>query len=107
MAPGRVSTFTAAMHPVRVPGASITVMDGNRVAWSRQWGVRSLGGAPVDVETRFTTCSMTKTVNGMLFYKKATEAGLDLDIPVVRVIVPGLEIYAIDEDRVGRRMMGG
>jgi len=31
----------------------------------------------------------------------------DLDIPVVRVIVPGLEIFAIDEDRVGRRMMGG
>ncbi len=27
--------------------------------------------------------SMTKTVNGMLFYKKATEAGLDLDTPVV------------------------
>jgi ribosomal protein S12 methylthiotransferase accessory factor len=31
----------------------------------------------------------------------------ELDIPVVRVIVPGLEIFAIDEDRVGRRMLGG
>lgn len=31
----------------------------------------------------------------------------ELGIPVVRVIVPGLEIFAIDEDRVGPRMMGG
>jgi len=29
----------------------------------------------------------------------------ELDIPVVRVIVPGLEVYAIDEDRVGVRAM--
>lgn len=31
----------------------------------------------------------------------------DLGIPVVRVIVPGLEVFAIDEDRVGRRVLGG
>lgn len=31
----------------------------------------------------------------------------ELGIPVVRVIVPGLEVFAIDEDRVGMRMMGG
>jgi len=29
-----------------------------------------------------------------------------LGIPVVRVIVPGLEVYAIDEDRIGPRLMG-
>jgi ribosomal protein S12 methylthiotransferase accessory factor len=26
-------------------------------------------------------------------------------VPVVRVIVPGLEVYALDQDRVGRRFM--
>jgi ribosomal protein S12 methylthiotransferase accessory factor len=31
----------------------------------------------------------------------------ELGIPVVRVIVPGLEVFAIDEDRVGPRVMGG
>lgn len=31
----------------------------------------------------------------------------ELGVPVVRVIVPGLEVFAIDEDRVGHRMMGG
>lgn len=30
----------------------------------------------------------------------------DIGVPVVRVIVPGLEVFAIDEERVGRRMMG-
>jgi putative methanogenesis marker protein 1 len=28
----------------------------------------------------------------------------ELDVPVVRIIVPGLEIYAIDEERAGRRI---
>ncbi len=31
----------------------------------------------------------------------------DLEVPVVRVIVPGLEVFAIDEDRVGRRLLDG
>lgn len=31
----------------------------------------------------------------------------ELGIPVVRVIVPGMEVFAIDEDRVGARLMGG
>ena len=29
----------------------------------------------------------------------------ELQVPVVRVIVPGLEVFAIDPDRVGRRLM--
>ena len=29
----------------------------------------------------------------------------ELGIPVVRVIVPGLEVFSIDSDRVGRRLM--
>jgi ribosomal protein S12 methylthiotransferase accessory factor len=31
----------------------------------------------------------------------------ELGIPVVRVIVPGMEVFAIDEERVGARLMGG
>jgi len=31
----------------------------------------------------------------------------ELGIPVVRVIIPGMEVFAIDEDRVGARLMGG
>jgi ribosomal protein S12 methylthiotransferase accessory factor YcaO len=29
----------------------------------------------------------------------------ELGVPVVRVIVPGLEVYALDPDRVGNRFM--
>jgi putative methanogenesis marker protein 1 len=31
----------------------------------------------------------------------------ELGLPVARVIVPGMEVFAIDEDRVGPRMLGG
>jgi ribosomal protein S12 methylthiotransferase accessory factor len=27
----------------------------------------------------------------------------EIGVPVVRVVVPGLEIYAVDQDRIGRR----
>ncbi|MGD1060658.1 MAG: YcaO-like family protein, partial [Methanomassiliicoccales archaeon] len=30
----------------------------------------------------------------------------ELGIPVVRMIVPGMEVYALDEERVGRRLGG-
>ncbi len=29
----------------------------------------------------------------------------EIGIPVVRVLVPGLEVFSIDSDRVGRRLM--
>jgi len=46
--------------------------------------------------------------------EKLRDAGLDrivavdltresMGVPVVRVIVPGLEVYAMDQDRAGRR----
>jgi YcaO-like protein with predicted kinase domain len=30
----------------------------------------------------------------------------NLEVPVVRVIVPGMEVYTMDEERVGPRLMG-
>src|SRR3954452_24634017 len=72
----------AALSARRVPGASITVMDGNRVAWARQWGVGSVAtGDRVDADTQFPTCSMTKTVNGLLFMMLADDGLVDLDAP--------------------------
>jgi len=43
-------------------------------------------------------------------FKRAVAVDLtrkELSIPVVRMIVPGLEVYAMDEERVGRRLVGG
>lgn len=74
--------FDAAMGPHRVPGASITVMDANRVIWARHWGLRSaVTELPVDAGTLFQTCSMTKTVNGLLFMLLAADGSIDLDAP--------------------------
>ncbi|HNS25877.1 MAG: YcaO-related McrA-glycine thioamidation protein [Euryarchaeota archaeon] len=38
-----------------------------------------------------------------IFYVDITRP--EIDIPVVRVIIPGLEVYAVDPERMGRRIM--
>jgi CubicO group peptidase (beta-lactamase class C family) len=97
--------FEAAMAPLRVPGASITVLDGNRVAWARTWGVRSLrGGAPVDGGTQFPTCSMTKTLNGMLFMLLSHDGIVDLDTPV-NAYLRDWKLQGPDADRVTIAML--
>lgn len=52
------------------------------------------------VRARINARGMSRTVVVDLTRK-------ELGIPVVRVIVPGMEVFAIDEDRVGARLMGG
>ncbi|NLK26216.1 MAG: YcaO-related McrA-glycine thioamidation protein [Euryarchaeota archaeon] len=52
------------------------------------------------VRAKINACGMNRTIVVDLTRK-------ELGIPVVRVIVPGMEAFAIDEDRVGARLMGG
>ena len=95
------ATFSA--H--HVPGASITVMDGNRVAWTRAWGVRSLTThEPVDTDTRFPTCSMTKTVNGLLFMMLSRDGVVDLDA-AANFYLKGWRLQGPDADRVTIAML--
>jgi CubicO group peptidase (beta-lactamase class C family) len=95
----------AAMVPYRVPGASLTVMDDNRVAWTRTWGLRALvTGEPVDAETRFQTCSMTKTVNGLLFMILAHEGKIDLDA-AANLYLDKWKLQGPDADRVTIAML--
>jgi len=45
-----------------------------------------------------------------LGFKRAVAVDLtrkELGIPVARIIVPRMEVFAMDEDRMGRRLMGG
>ena len=97
--------LNAALSAHRVPGASITVMDGNRVVWTRQWGVRSaVTAAPVDADTRFQTCSMTKTVNGLLFMMLAQDGVIDLEDSANRCL-KGWKLQGPQADRVTIAML--
>jgi len=95
----------AAMEAHRVPGASITIMDGNCVVWARQWGARSVRTSePVDAKTRFQVCSMTKTVNGLLFMLLHRDGIVDLDAPVNRYL-QSWKLQGLDADRVTITML--
>lgn len=93
------------LMPQHVPGASVTVMDDNRVVWTRAWGLRSVvTGEPVDQESRFQTCSMTKTVNGLLFLMLAHEGIVDLDASV-NSYLKNWKLQGADADRVTIAML--
>jgi len=95
----------AALEAHRVPGAGITVMDGNRIVWARSSGLRSVRGTePVDADTSFATCSMTKTVTGLLFMTLARDGLVDLDTPANRYLT-GWKLQGIDADSVTVAML--
>jgi len=76
-------SLDARMRALKVPGVSITVIDGNRIAWSRGFGVRDLStGAPVTLNTRFQAASLSKPIAtlGVLRLVQQDRLGLDDDI---------------------------
>jgi len=46
---------------------------------------------------------LKKTGIEEVFYVDITRS--EIDIPVVRVIIPGLEVYAVDPERMGKRVL--
>jgi CubicO group peptidase (beta-lactamase class C family) len=67
----------------RVPGVSVAVFEGGRVAWARGWGEAEAGsGTPVDTATLFQAASISKPVAavGALRMVEAGQLGLDEDV---------------------------
>ena len=97
--PGWMETF-------HVPGVSIVGIEGRRIAWERQYGVRRAGAAAkVDRDTVFEACSMSKTPLAYLALKLVERGKLDLDRPLVEYLD---EPYLPDEPlhkRITARMV--
>jgi CubicO group peptidase (beta-lactamase class C family) len=55
-------SLAEAMAEVGVPGLSVAYVRGGRIVWSRQYGVKQAGGAPVGPETRFQAGSISKSI---------------------------------------------
>lgn len=76
-------SLAARMQALKVPGVQITVVDGDRIAWSRGFGVRdTTSRAPVTVHTRFQAASLSKPIAtlGVLHLVQQGKLGLDDDI---------------------------
>jgi CubicO group peptidase (beta-lactamase class C family) len=71
------------MRKERIPGVSIAVIDGGRLAWAQGFGWRDAErGLPVDTETQFQAGSISKPVSalGVLLLSAAGKVDLDQDV---------------------------
>jgi len=68
------------MEDAKVPGLSIAVVRGNRIVWSRPFGIRNVAtGAPVDDRTVFEAASLGKPVFAYAVLRLASRGTIDLD----------------------------
>jgi CubicO group peptidase (beta-lactamase class C family) len=77
----------ALMRELHVPGASIALIAGRRVVWSKSFGVADArSGTPVTSETLFEACSMSKPVFAYLAMMLVEQGKLDLDRPLAEIL---------------------
>ena len=70
------------MKALNVPGVSIAVIHQGRIEWARGFGVREIGGAPVNPETMFQAGSISKPVAALAALKLVQDGKLSLDADV-------------------------
>jgi CubicO group peptidase (beta-lactamase class C family) len=67
----------------KVPGISVAVIDGGRIAWARGYGVLEAGGArPVEPDTLFQAASISKPIASLGALLLVQEGRLSLDADV-------------------------
>lgn len=73
----------ARMRHYRVPAVSVAVVEGERIAWARAWGVADPGsGVPVDEATLFHAASISKPIAALAALRLADRGRIGLDTDV-------------------------
>lgn len=70
------------MRRLKVPGVSVAVIRGGKLAWARGYGVTREGGPAVTPQTLFQAASLSKSVTGLAAMRMAEQGKLDLDADV-------------------------
>jgi len=73
------STIQAVMERYGVPGVSIAVINDGRLEWARAYGVREVGGAPVDTATLFFAGHIGQGVAALAALRLVDEGLIGLD----------------------------
>jgi len=77
------SVVRAEMARAQTPGAQIAVVQGDRVVYSKAYGVSDIeSGRPVTDKTLFQIGSVAKLSTGMLLAQLATAGKVDLNAPI-------------------------
>ncbi len=75
-------TLADRMKELNVPGVSIAVLHNGKIEWARGFGVRSVGGPPVNAETLFQAGSISKPLAAMACLRLVQQGKLSLDADV-------------------------
>jgi CubicO group peptidase (beta-lactamase class C family) len=75
-------TLADRMKELNVPGVSIAVIHNGKIEWARGFGVRSIGGPPVNAETMFQAGSISKPLAAMACLRLVQQGKLSLDTDV-------------------------
>ncbi|MEX5748633.1 serine hydrolase domain-containing protein [Massilia sp. X63] len=79
-------TLAAEMERLHVPGVSIAVIRGGKIAWAKGHGLTQAGGAPVTPHTLFQAASISKPVTAMAALKMVEAGQLELDADINTVL---------------------
>ncbi len=81
-APVKTERLQDEMARLKVPGVSVAVIRGGKVAWTQGYGVAWVGGPAVTPETLFQAASVSKPVAAMAALRMVEQGKLGLDAPV-------------------------
>jgi CubicO group peptidase (beta-lactamase class C family) len=75
------------MEELHVPGVAVVLIHDHKLRWSRNFGFADPAKRiPVDSNTLFEACSMSKPVFAYIVMKLVEEGKLGLDVPLVRYL---------------------
>jgi len=103
----RIESVTPSlMSENHVPGVSIALVDGEKTVWRRTFGETCAGsGAPVEHDTVFEACSMSKPLFSYAVLKLVEQKRLDLDRPLVEYLEEPRTFADARQGKVTARMI--
>jgi len=101
-----VASLASLLDSAGIPGASLAVIDQQRVVWAQGYGVREAGKtAPVDQHTVFSAASLGKPVFAYLVLKLVDAGRLDLDKPLCQYVPYRAMAHDARYQRITARMV--
>lgn len=77
-----IHTLAERMKELNVPGVSVAIIHNGKIEWARGFGVRSIGGPPVNPETMFQAGSISKPIAAMACLRLVQQDKVSLDTDV-------------------------
>jgi len=77
---------TARMKDLRIPGVAIGIVQGDRIAYLKGFGIADPSGRPMTPQTSFRLASVSKTMTALAIMQLVEAGTLELDAPVQRYL---------------------